>query len=491
MYVKEVLPLKLLKNLRLIFTKVLLEPPDVCGVRCVSSATKYSRTEINNVRAPFVFSPLILLYFLTPYRRGRMRMPALRPKIVFGSLPLQNSHASSHSARKLSVLHNGRVVAGSMLNPVKRPVFLGSHSENIVESAFAGGSNVLETESLQSACFARNYSSDSFKRTIFSGIQPTGVLHLGNYFGAIRKWVELQEAGENVIYCIVDLHSITLPQDHKALHSQIISMAASLIACGIDPSKAILFQQSKVSEHSELNWVLGCLTTMARLGHLPQFKEKSDKLKEIPLGLYVYPVLQAADILLYRATHVPVGDDQRQHIQLAAHLARVFNNRFGQTFISPRTMVYDDSTSRIRSLRQPTKKMSKSEVDERSRIEITDSPESIREKFKKAVTDFKSEVYYDIEQRPGVSNIMSIHSAVTGKSYSEIADECKGIESAKYKLMVADAVIEYLRPIRTTYEDIVNDKGYIDEILEKGSTRARVIAQKTWQEVKQKVGLSR
>ncbi|XP_068209673.1 tryptophan--tRNA ligase, mitochondrial isoform X1 [Palaemon carinicauda] len=421
-----------------------------------------------------------------------MRLPALRQKIVFGSLLLQNSHASSFSTRKFPLPHHGRVIAGSMLNPAERPVChcFCSEKSSVVESAFASNSKVLEIKSFQSANFSRNQSSNSFKRTIFSGIQPTGVLHLGNYFGAVRKWVELQDAGENVIYCIVDLHSITLPQDPKTLHSQILSMAASLIACGIDPSKAILFQQSKVSEHSQLNWVLGCLTTMARLGHLPQFKEKSDRLKEVPLGLYVYPVLQAADVLLYRATHVPVGDDQRQHIQLAAHLARVFNNRFGQTFVLPRSMVYDDTTSRIRSLRQPTKKMSKSEEDVRSRIEITDSPESIMEKFKKAVTDCTSEVFYDLEERPGVSNIMCIHSAVTGKSYLEIADECKGIESAKYKLMVADAVIEYLKPIRTTYEEISKDRGYIDEILEKGTSRAREIAQSTWDEVKLKVGLS-
>lgn len=328
------------------------------------------------------------------------------------------------------------------------------------------------------------------RKTIFSGIQPTGTLHLGNYIGAVRRWLELQESGEDVIFCIVDLHSITLPQDPKTLHSQIILMAASLIACGIDPHRAILFQQSRVSEHAQFNWILGCITTMARLNHLPQYKEKSSLLKEIPLGLYVYPVLQAADILLYRATHVPVGEDQRQHIQLAAHLARVFNNKFGPTFTLPHSMVYDDTTARVKSLRQPARKMSKSEADPKSRINLTDSPDAIREKFKKAVTDFTSAVYYDAENRPGVSNLMAIHSAVTGKSFNEIQTDCEGITTAQYKLLVADVVIDQLSPIRIRIEQLLKDSGHLNQLLDQGADRAKAIAASTWEEVKQKVGLS-
>lgn len=328
------------------------------------------------------------------------------------------------------------------------------------------------------------------KKTIFSGIQPTGVLHLGNYFGAVRRWVELQEQGHNVIFSVVDLHSITLPQDPATLHSQILNMAASLIACGIDPARAVLFQQSRVSEHAQFNWVLGCLTTLARLGHLPQYKEKSASLKEVPLGLYVYPVLQAADILLYRATHVPVGEDQLQHIQLAAHLARVFNNKYGRTFRLPHSMVYDDATGRLRSLRQPTKKMSKSEADPRSRIELTDTPDQILEKLKKAVTDHTSAVYYDPEARPGVSNLMTMHNALTGLSYDEIRAQCEGKDTGQYKLLVADVVIEHLRPIRQELTRLLEDKAHLVGLLDLGAARAKAIAASTWAEVRRKVGLS-
>lgn len=422
-----------------------------------------------------------------------MRIPTRRLQVV-GQLLRQNNHTSHHPSKMFSLLRNGHAIATKRLNPTMKALCLRClHVENRgVHSVWRENLRdcVISKQSFHSAVCNRSSADGPFKKTIFSGIQPTGVLHLGNYFGAVRNWVELQEAGEDVIFCVVDLHSITLPQDPKTLHSQIITMAASLIACGIDPSKAILFQQSKVSEHSQLNWVLGCLTTMARLGHLPQFKEKSESMKEIPLGLYVYPVLQSADILLYHATHVPVGDDQRQHIQLAAHLARVFNNKFGSTFTLPRSMVYDDTTSRIRSLRQPSKKMSKSEVDPRSRIVLTDTPEIIKEKFKKAVTDCTSAVYYDAENRPGVSNIMTIHSSITGQSYDQIARECEGMETSEYKLMVADVVIEHLNPIRSTYEDLLSDKGNINQILENGAERAKKIAHKTWEEVKLKVGLS-
>lgn len=352
--------------------------------------------------------------------------------------------------------------------------------------AFHIGNNKFHTSSVaRCGCETR-----AARKTIFSGIQPTGTIHLGNYFGAVRRWIELQESGEDVIYSIVDLHSITLPQDPKTLHSNIIMMAASLIACGIDPNQAILFQQSRVSEHAQFNWVLGCITTMARLNHLPQYKEKSSMLKEIPLGLYVYPVLQAADILLYRATHVPVGDDQRQHIQLAAHLARVFNNKFGHTFTLPRSLVYDDTTARVRSLRQPARKMSKSEMDPKSRINLTDSPDCIREKFKKAVTDFTSAVYYDAENRPGVSNLIAIHSSITGKSFDDIRTDCENMTTAQYKLLVADVVIDHFSPIRQRIEQLLKESGHLNQLLDQGADRAKSIAARTWEEVKQKVGLS-
>ncbi|KAG0714153.1 Tryptophan--tRNA ligase, mitochondrial [Chionoecetes opilio] len=326
-------------------------------------------------------------------------------------------------------------------------------------------------------------------RTILSGIQPTGELHLGNYLGAVRQWVQLQQGGDDVLFCVVDLHSITLPQDPATLHSHTLAMAASLLACGIDPGRAVVFQQSRVQEHTQLAWVLGCLTTMARLGHLPQYKEKSATQKEIPLGLYVYPVLQAADILLYHATHVPVGEDQLQHIQLASDLARIFNKRFGQTFKAPQPLVLGQDAGRLRSLRQPTKKMSKSEPDARGRVALSDAPDVVREKFKKAVTDFTTEVYYDPEARPGVSNLMVIDRAVTGRTLEEIQAASRGLTTAQYKLAVAEAVVEHLAPIRQRMNHLLQEPGHLDQILEKGAEQARERAAKTWNAVRQKVGL--
>ncbi|PNF20689.1 Tryptophan--tRNA ligase, mitochondrial [Cryptotermes secundus] len=256
-------------------------------------------------------------------------------------------------------------------------------------------------------------------------------MHLGNYFGAVQKWVEMQNAGESVIYSIADLHSITLPQDPKHLHSNILQITATLLACGIDPDKSILFQQSRIPEHTQLCWTLGCLTTMARLAHIPTYKEKSATVKEVPLGLYVYPVLQAADILLYRATHVPVGEDQTHNLELVQHLAKIFNNRYGHTFPIPKAVVADSSISRLKSLRDPSKKMSKSEQDPKSRIEITDTPDDILEKCKKALTDFTSEITFDPEKRPGVANLITIHSLFTGLDPAEICEQNIGLDTGR------------------------------------------------------------
>lgn len=268
-------------------------------------------------------------------------------------------------------------------------------------------------------------------KKVFSGIQPTGDLHIGNYLGAIRRWIDLQNSGLDVTYCIVDLHSITLPQKPAVLRDNSLRICASLLACGIDPKKATLFLQSSVKEHSELCWILSCITTMARLTHLPQYKEKSAKMKEIPLGLYLYPVLQAADIMLYKATHVPVGEDQVQHLQLAQSLAKAFNNRFGNTFPMCQPMIADDASCRIKSLRDPTKKMSKSDPDPKSCVMITDTPEVIKEKVKKAITDFTSAVTFEPETRPGVTNLLTVHSMVSGKSIQEICDETQSIDTGK------------------------------------------------------------
>ncbi|KAL3280904.1 hypothetical protein HHI36_004131 [Cryptolaemus montrouzieri] len=326
-------------------------------------------------------------------------------------------------------------------------------------------------------------------RRIFSGIQPTGMIHLGNYLGAIVQWKKLQDDNEDVILELADLHSITLPQDPKTLSKNILEMTATLLACGINPDKVLLFQQSMVSTHSEISWLLGCICTMARLNHLPTFKEKSASLKDIPLGLYIYPVLQAADILAYKATHVPVGEDQFQHIQLTQDLAKMFNNRYGYCFPIPHAIVTDNDTSRLKSLRQPLKKMSKSDPDPKSRICLLDKPEDIAMKLKKAVTDFISEVTYDPENRPGVSNLLSIHSFLSNKTIDEICRESQGLNTGQYKTSVADAIIAHIQPIQKEYYSLLSDEKYLFQVLRNGAETAYEISHATLKEMKQKLGL--
>lgn len=328
-----------------------------------------------------------------------------------------------------------------------------------------------------------------FPRKIFSGVQPTGSLHIGNYFGAIKRWVDLQNAGEDVTYCIVDLHSITLPQDPVQLRNRTLQLTAILLACGIDTNRATLFLQSSVPQHTELGWILGCMSTMARLAHLPQFKEKSATLKDVPLGLMVYPVLQAADIMLYKATHVPVGEDQVQHLQLAHHLAKIFNTKYGNTFPLCHSIVADDPSCRIKSLRDPTKKMSKSDPDTKSCVLLTDSPEQITEKVKKAITDFTSEVTFEPEQRPGVSNLITIHSLATGLSPEQISKNTQGIETGRYKFQVAEALIEHLNPVRRKIEDYLTHPEFLESVLIEGAEKASLVAETTMAEVKDKIGL--
>ncbi|KAG8191201.1 hypothetical protein JTE90_011884 [Oedothorax gibbosus] len=328
------------------------------------------------------------------------------------------------------------------------------------------------------------------KQTIFSGIQPTGVPHLGNYFGAIKQWSSLQNEGKHCVFSIVDLHSITLPQDPQVLRNNIHVMAACLMACGINPEKSLFFLQSQVPQHTELQWILACYTTMARLAHLPQYKEKSsDSFENVPLGLFIYPVLQSADILLYKATDVPIGEDQLQHIQLSQHLVKVFNNKYGNIFPVPQPLIGDNS-ARIKSLKQPNKKMSKSDLDSKNRIDITDSPDIIAKRIKQAITDFTSEVTYDPENRPGVSNLVRIHGLCTGQSHEKICENSISLNTGQYKKVVADAVIEHLNPIRTEFERLMKDCGYIEKVLLSGSERAAEMALRTMVEVKSAVGLS-
>ncbi|XP_017111908.1 tryptophan--tRNA ligase isoform X1 [Drosophila elegans] len=326
-------------------------------------------------------------------------------------------------------------------------------------------------------------------KKVFSGIQPTGSLHLGNYLGAVRKWVQLQNARDDVTVCIVDLHSITMPHNPPLLRENIFTMAATLLACGIDPAKSTLFVQSAVAEHAEFNWILSSMTTMPRLAQLPQFREKSRLLKDVPLGLYVYPVLQAADIMLYKATHVPVGADQIQHIQLAQHLAKTYNGRYGETFPVCHAIIEDGDASRVLSLRDPSKKMSKSEANPKATINLCDSPELITQKIKKAVTDFTSDITYNPGKRAGVSNLVNIHSQVTGQSIESVVDEAATLDTAKYKDRVAEAVVEHLRPIREQILHHMTRRNEMVYLLEVGAEKARQQAQQTMSDVKQRLGL--
>ena len=335
----------------------------------------------------------------------------------------------------------------------------------------------------------------SFNPRTFSGIQPTGALHLGNYFGAVQQWVEeVQNShapASSRLFSIVDLHAITLPQDPKELRENTLTMAASLIGCGLDTEKAIVFQQSKVHQHTELCWILGCLFTVPNLQRLSQYKDKSKNLKEVPLGLFIYPVLQAADILLYKATHVPVGEDNLQNVEVTRHIARSFNHRFKkEVFPIPSTvLVTEESSRRIRSLRNPEKKMSKSDPDSKSCVYVTDDPDTVLSKVKKAVTDCQSEVTFEPETRPGVSNLVCIHSRVSGKDPEEICKEVSGKDTGQYKLIVAEAIIEHFKPINQNISYLLKNKDHLEHLLSKGSDRATELAHITLTEVQNAVGL--
>ena len=326
---------------------------------------------------------------------------------------------------------------------------------------------------------------------IFSGIQPTGRIHLGNYFGAVQPWIRLQsDQNADCIFSIVDMHAITLPQEPKSLNQDIKVMLASLVACGLDPKKCILFKQSDVPEHTQLSWILSCLTTMAKLEILPQYKEKSAIMKEPRVGLFAYPVLQAADILLYKANEVPVGEDQSQQIHLAQHICLKFNKRYGQLFPFPKPVMSNQGFAfRLKSLRKPEKKMSKSDPDAKSRIQVTDEPEEILEKCKKALTDFTSNITFDPETRPGVSNLVMIHNLITGDEVETICQQHRNSTTAEYKVHLADIIIEHFKPIREKTNQLLEDNEMLDSILESGREKASEIAAKTLNEAKVLIGL--
>lgn len=323
---------------------------------------------------------------------------------------------------------------------------------------------------------------------ILSGVQPTGNLHLGNYLGAIRNWVKLQDEYES-LFCIVDLHAITVPQEPEKLRAHVRETAAAYIACGVDPKKSAIFHQSAISAHAELAWILSCHTPLGWLNRMTQFKEKAGKHREeAVLGLYSYPVLMAADILAYKATHVPVGEDQKQHLELARDIAGAFNRAYGKDFFPLPEPVIMKEAARVMSLRDGTKKMSKSDESDYSRINLTDDADAIALKFKKAKSDMIEGMSYDEEKRPEASNLLTLYSAFTGIPMGGILAEVGGMNFSTFKQKLTDAAVAHLAPITRKMRELTQDTPYIDRVLAQGVEKAGGIAGKTMREVKDVVG---
>jgi tryptophanyl-tRNA synthetase len=327
------------------------------------------------------------------------------------------------------------------------------------------------------------------RKRVFSGIQPTGNAHIGNYFGALRHWVRRQEEYE-AFYCIVDLHALTLPWDPAELRDQSLRKAAELLACGLDPERNVLFFQSHVPAHAELAWVLICIARMGELRRMVQFKERSKGAAEtVGAGLFTYPVLQAADVLLYRAHGVPVGEDQRQHIELMRDLAVRFNNAFGDTFVVPEAWI-PEVGAKIMSLDDPTRKMSKSDMDVRpgSGINLIDDPETITKKIRSAVTDSGRDVRAG-DDKPALSNLLAIYSLVDGASVTELEARFEGKGYGDFKAALAEALSAHLAPIRQRYEELVGDLEELSRYLKMGANRASEVAESTLADVRKAIGL--
>jgi len=330
-------------------------------------------------------------------------------------------------------------------------------------------------------------------KKIFSGVQPTGNLHLGNYLGAIKNFVKLQNEKENeCIFCVVDLHAITVKQDPKELKKNIKETAATFIASGIDPVKSIIFNQSMVPAHSEATWILSCVSRIGWLNRMTQFKEKAGKDKEkASIGLYSYPVLMAADILLYDATHVPVGDDQKQHLELCRDIAQKFNNDFNAIdFLKVPEPLIHEEFSRIMSLKDGLKKMSKSDPSDLSRINLTDSGDAILNKIKKAKTDplpLPSDIK-DLNERPEAENLLGIYSSLKNQNLEKSIIEFKGKNFSEFKEKLSETLIETIDPISKEIKKLLNDENYLDKILLEGSDKANKNASKKIREIKDLVG---
>ncbi len=325
------------------------------------------------------------------------------------------------------------------------------------------------------------------KKTIFSGVQPSGNLTLGNYLGALRNFCRLQDE-YNCYYCVVDMHTLTVRQNPEELRERSYALLALYLACGLDPDKNVLFLQSHVHSHAELSWVLGCYTYMGELSRMTQFKDKSQRHADnINAGLFTYPVLMAADILLYKSDLVPIGADQKQHLELARNIAERFNAVYGDTFVVPEPFIPGNG-ARIMSLQEPDKKMSKSDTNVNNFVLITDPRDVIIKKFKKAVTDSGAEIRYDENEKPGISNLINIYASLKDVTRQDVEKEFEGGRYGDFKKAVGEAVADTLAPIQERYAEFISDKTYLESILKKNAEKASEKAESTVREVYEKVG---
>ncbi len=328
------------------------------------------------------------------------------------------------------------------------------------------------------------------KKRVLSGIQPThGSFHLGNYLGAVKQWVDLQES-HDAFYCIVDLHALTTPPDPAELHKNTLASVAQLLALGVDTDHCTLFLQSHVAPHNQLGWVMECLTGFGEASRMTQFKDKSQKVgnDRIGVGVFTYPMLMAADILLYQADQVPVGEDQRQHIELTRDLATRFNSQYGKAFTVPEGYILKEG-AKIYDLQDPTSKMSKSADSMSGLIEILDTPEVNAKKIKSAVTDTGREIKFDAQEKPGISNLLTIFSTLSGRTVADIENEFDGKGYGDFKTAVAEVVVEYLRPVRQRTLELLDDPTHLGAILKVGAEKAELVARETLADVYEKIGL--
>ena len=333
-----------------------------------------------------------------------------------------------------------------------------------------------------------NTMPEAPKKRIFSGVQPSGRLTIGNYLGSIKNWAEFQETYQ-CLYCVVDLHAITVRQDPAELRKACLRTMAIFLASGLDPERNIIYFQSQVAAHAELGWILNCFNYMGEMSRMTQFKDKSAKHADnINCGLFTYPVLMAADILLYQTDLVPIGADQKQHLEIARDIAARFDALYGDVFVIPEGY-FPKVGARVMSLQEPTRKMSKSDPEE-TYIAILDKPEIIRKKLRRAVTDCDNTVVFDPENKPGIANLMSIMAALTGRGMDDISAEYSGQGYGKFKDAVADCVIATLEPIQNEYERISADKAYLQQVMESGRDRAGAIAHRTMLKVRKKLGIA-